>query len=186
MNPDKYKGVQNCPKSVKKNPQKKWSCQSNLKNAMTWIADDLYHFKIFIAVSRTSKTWLHDLPDAGTGSPPPLRPLRAQHASTAGAGCDVTNVYGRNPPMDRTRMSAAPGLAKYPPLKGIGTRRPDMHSTSTGPGHAFGRTLSAIQGKKRWADFACSKAAQDGEAGNFFMEPPGVGWRTSKKKPPAW
>ena len=51
MNPDKYKGVQNCPKSVKKNPQKKWSCQSNLKIAMTWIAADLYHFKIFIGVN---------------------------------------------------------------------------------------------------------------------------------------
>lgn len=99
---------------------------------------------------------------------------------------DLTNVHGRTPYMDRTRMSDTPGLGKSPPVKGTGPRRPDMDVTSTGPGHAFGKASSAIRGKKRRADFACATAAQDGEAGSFFMEPPGVGWRTSKKKPPAW
>lgn len=61
---------------------------------------------------------------------------------------DLTNVHGRTPSMDRTRMSDTPGLGKSPPVKGTGPRRPDMDVTSTGPGHAFGRALSAIREKR--------------------------------------
>lgn len=50
-NPDKYNGVQYWPESVKKKPQKKWSCQSILKTAMTRNAADLYHCKQFITIS---------------------------------------------------------------------------------------------------------------------------------------
>jgi hypothetical protein len=54
-NPEKYKGVQNWPVSVKKNPQKKWSCQSILKTSITRAPATLYQFKQFMVITQTSK-----------------------------------------------------------------------------------------------------------------------------------